>query len=142
MSKPTVLLVEDNMVNQVVAVKILERLGLKADIAQNGSEALEMTIHVINDKGAFAKMEEGHNFALILMDINLGGGSISGEEIMKQLKKDPRYKTIPIVAVTSYAMPGDREHFLEAGFDAYMAKPVRKADLVKQVERYLTETIG
>ncbi len=128
MSKPTVLLVEDNMVNALVVTRAIE--------------AICKPIHVINDKGAFAKMEEGHNFALILMDINLGGGSISGEEIMKQLKKDPRYKTIPIVAVTSYAMPGDREHFLEAGFDAYMAKPVRKADLVKQVERYLTETIG
>ncbi|OGU77915.1 MAG: hypothetical protein A2279_02900 [Stygiobacter sp. RIFOXYA12_FULL_38_9] len=77
-------------------------------------------------------------FDLILMDINLGEG-IDGVEAMNQIRKIPGYMHVPIIAVTAYAMIGDRERFLSEGFDFYLAKPFTKNTLLSLVENSLQE---
>jgi CheY-like chemotaxis protein len=78
------------------------------------------------------------HFDLILMDINLGPG-ISGVEAMYQIRKIPGYIRVPIIAVTAYVMHGDRERFLNEGFDDYLAKPFTKEALVSLVEKQLAK---
>jgi CheY-like chemotaxis protein len=72
------------------------------------------------------------------MDINLGAG-IDGVETMHQIKKIPEYSNVPIIAVTAYAMWGDKERFLSVGFANYLEKPFTKANLVDLVERALVK---
>jgi len=122
MSKPKVLIVEDNPINALVIRKAIE--------------AMSDPVHVINDRETFKQLKE-ETFAIIFMDINLGSKSMDGEEIMKQLKDDPKYSHIPIIAVTSYAKPGDRERFLNAGFDAYIPKPVSRELIIDYLQRGL-----
>lgn len=119
MNKPKVLIVEDNKINALVLTKTIQKFCI--------------TKHVVNDKEAFKAVEE-QDWDLIFMDINLGSNSLDGEEIMKTLKNRPESKDIKIMAVTSYAMPGDRQRFLDAGFDAYFSKPINKNLIVKEVE--------
>ena len=123
-TKPFVLIVEDNAINALVLRKTIEPY-CNAD-------------HVISDEQAF-EIVSTRDYKAILMDINLGGNSLDGEAIMKVLKEDPQYSHIPIYAVTSYAMPGDKERFLEAGFDGYFPKPIVKNDIVRGVQEALSQ---
>jgi CheY-like chemotaxis protein len=68
------------------------------------------------------------------MDIQLPG--IGGVEALARLRSDERTRSVPVLALTAQAMEGDRERFLEAGFDGYLSKPVDIADLVDTVRRY------
>lgn len=122
MHKSKILIVEDNEINALVLKRLIDPI---AD-----------PVHAINDKQAFQAVED-HMFALILMDINLGGQSLDGEGIMKELKADPRFANLPIFAVTSYAMPGDEQRFLNAGFDAYFSKPINREKLMTGVKKVL-----
>ncbi len=72
---------------------------------------------------------EGRAYDLIIMDINLGGTSRNGSEVLKVLRQWPAYAAVPVVACTAYALPGDEERFIAEGFDAYLGKPFRKSDL-------------
>ena len=72
--------------------------------------------------------------ALVLMDIQLP--DIDGTEALRRLREDERTAGIPVLALTAQAMHGDRERFLEAGFDGYLSKPVDVAELVATVRRY------
>lgn len=119
MEKPEVLIVEDNKINALVLTKTIQGLCNSK--------------HVTNDKQAFLAVEENH-YDLIFMDINLGSNSLDGEEIMKVIKANPNNQNIKIMAVTSYAMPGDKQRFLEAGFDAYFSKPINKKEIIKEVK--------
>jgi two-component system cell cycle response regulator DivK len=119
MNKPNVLIVEDNKINALVLTKTIQELC--------------HTKHVVSDKEAFQAVEDAA-YDLIFMDINLGSNSLDGEEIMKVIKNNPKYQGIKIMAVTSYAMPGDKERFLNAGFDAYFSKPINKKEIIKEVE--------
>lgn len=119
MNKPEVLIVEDNKINALVLTKTIQKLCNSK--------------HVVNDKEAFSAVKE-NNYDLIFMDINLGSNSMDGEEIMKAIKSNPESQGIKIVAVTSYAMPGDKQRFLDAGFDAYFSKPINKKLIIKEVE--------
>lgn len=74
------------------------------------------------------------SFDVILMDINLGEAT-TGVDVLHALRKMPRYANTPIVAVTAYALPGDRERFLADGFDAYIGKPFAKQQLVRMLEQ-------
>lgn len=116
MSHPKVLIVEDNKINALVLTKAIDKYC--------------HPIHVINDKQAFEAVE-AHDFKLIFMDINLGGQSLDGEAIMKQIKAQSAFQHLPIFAVTSYAMDGDQDRFLAAGFDAYYSKPINKEAIVQ-----------
>jgi signal transduction histidine kinase/CheY-like chemotaxis protein len=87
---------------------------------------------VCNIKDALKEANE-YDYSIVLMDISLGQG-ISGVDLLKDFRKIPYYKNIPIIAVTAHAMVGDREKFLLEGFDDYLSKPFTKVDLIKKIE--------
>lgn len=119
-----VLLAEDNPVNQMVAAAMLEILGMKVDIANNGVEACNLYKNTAYD--------------LILMDIQMPGmdGVQATEEIRKLESTHDRYT--PIAALTANAMEGDKERFLDAGMDDYLSKPFKQSELEALIERCLT----
>lgn len=80
------------------------------------------------------------NFPLILMDINLGAG-INGTETMLELRKSKRYEKIPIIAVTAYALSGDRERFIKYGFTDYLGKPFNKNQLIDIIRKNIDEFV-
>jgi len=115
-----ILLVEDNAVNQKVALRFLERLGYEADAAGNGLEAL----HAI----------EGRHYDLVLMDLQMP--EMDGFEASRQIRKYLPPELQPkIIALTANAMSGDRELCLAAGMDDYISKPVKMPDLVDAIRR-------
>jgi two-component system cell cycle response regulator DivK len=116
-----VLVVEDNADNRALVVKVLSRRGHHVFEAVSGEQALSMARQDPPD--------------LVLMDLNLVG--MSGFEATRRLKQDPRLGHIPVVALTAYAMVGDRERALECGCDGYLSKPVDVRRLPEQVEAFL-----
>jgi PAS domain S-box-containing protein len=114
-----VLLAEDNHVNQKVVVRILEKAGHKVVVAGNGKEALTQL--------------ESQTFDLVLMDVQMPemGGFEATARIRSQEEMTGRH--MPIIALTAFAMKGDRERCLEAGMDAYLAKPIQAQDLLRVV---------
>ena len=119
-----VLYVEDDDVSQIVTTKILRKI-CRVECGAAGLDALEM---------AAAKMSE-----LVLVDINLGKG-MDGIEVTKKLREIPAYKDTPIIAVTAYAMQGDREEFLAAGCTDYLSKPFRSNELLAIISKYIAGT--
>jgi two-component system cell cycle response regulator DivK len=128
MSKPTksVLVVEDNDVNMKLFHDVLEARGYNVLHAKEGMEGLRMAREQRPD--------------LILMDIQLP--DVSGLEVTKWLKDDETLKSIPVIAITAFAMAGDKEKFLEGGCDAYIAKPISVPDFLQTVERFAAEVEG
>ncbi len=119
----TVLVVEDNEDNRALVVKVLSRCGYRVLEASTGEEALDVA---------------GRNRPdLVLMDLNLVG--MNGFEATRRLKEDPELRGVPVVALTAYAMVGDRERALAAGCDGYLPKPVDVRRLPEQVEAFLQE---
>lgn len=116
-----VLYIEDNFDSQEL-VKIYFR-GL-AEL-----DCFEMAENII-------QIASDNKYDLILMDINLPG-RIDGVDAVKLLRRDERFKKIPIIAVTAYAMVGDRERFLEVGCDDYISKPFFKQALLDKAKRFL-----
>ena len=119
-----VLLVEDNKLNQRVITRILEKMGCRIDLAENGMEALNQL-----------KKTDRPRYDIILMDIQMPvlDGLKATTLIRAEEAEDER---VPIVAVTAHAMKGDRERFLEVGMDDYLAKPVRREDLRNLLNQY------
>lgn len=115
-----ILVVEDNPLNMEFLLEILKSQGIDVDGANDGNEAIQ-------------KAENGF-YDIIIMDIALPG--IDGVETMKIIKSMPGYKSVPAVALTAFAMAGDRERFLKAGFDAYAAKPIDVPALMKILEKF------
>ena len=124
----TILVVEDNQLNQRVMTKMLEKMGCSTDVAENGREALEKL-------NLTAPEEERPRYDIILMDIQMPvlDGLKATTLIRAQEKEGAR---IPVVAVTAHAMKGDREKFLEAGMDAYLSKPIRREDLAAVLKQF------
>ena len=118
-----VLLVEDDFSNQVTTRKLLEKSGHAVTLAANGQEALELL--------------QSRDFDIVLMDIQMPvmGGLEATEAIRKAPELTAR-KDIPIIALTAYAMPGDREKFLGAGMDDYLSKPVSRENLEEMLEKH------
>lgn len=113
-ARKSVLLVDDDQINLSVINDFLKN-HYDVDCATKGLEAVEMA----NKK----------NYTLILMDINLGRG-MSGVEAAIQIRKNGNYDEVPIVAMTAYAMAGDKEKFTEAGCTHYLSKPFDKSELL------------
>ena len=120
MSK-TILIVEDNDLNMKLFHDLLEAHGYSTIQTKDGIEALKLARH--------------HRPDLILMDIQLP--EISGLEVTKWIKEDDELKSIPIIAVTAFAMKGDEEKMREGGCEAYLAKPISVASFLRTVERFL-----
>ncbi len=118
-----VLVAEDNPVNQAVAVKMLERAGVSADVAHDGRQAVEMLA--------------GSNYSAVFMDCQMprldGYGATAEIRRLEGSERDT-----PIIAMTAHAMKGDRERCFEAGMEDYLAKPVRPAQLRSMIERWVT----
>ena len=117
-----ILLVEDNHATIEMLEDYLRAKGYGVVVARNGSEAL-------------VRAEEMPP-ALILMDIQMPG--IDGLKATSHLRANAALSTIPIIAVTALAMPGDRERCLAAGADEYLAKPINLRQLVKIIESHLS----
>ncbi len=116
-----ILLAEDNVVNQKVATRILERLGFRADVAANGFEVIEAIKRI--------------NYDIIFMDIFMPemDGYEATKYILDNYKNDERPK---IIAMTANAMQGDKEKCLEAGMDDYIGKPVRVEELQASLQKW------
>jgi two-component system sensor histidine kinase/response regulator len=115
-----ILLAEDNAVNQMVALRMLERLGYRADVAGNGIEVIEA-------------LDRGH-YDLVLMDVHMP--EMDGLEATREIcKRGPKAGRPFIIAMTANAMQGDKEECLEAGMDDYISKPVNWAELQSALKR-------
>jgi two-component system, sensor histidine kinase and response regulator len=115
-----ILLAEDNLVNRLLAVRLLEKRGHHVQVAGNGREVLE-------------KLETAE-FDLVLMDVQMPvmGGFEATAAIREMEKGTGRH--IPIIALTAHAVTGDRERCVAAGMDGYVAKPIHPEELFEQIE--------
>ncbi len=118
-----ILIVDDNVKNLKLVRDVLQFHGYPTLEAETGEAGIALA-------------SERHP-ALILMDVQLPG--MGGRAALKVLKADASTQHIPIIALTSFAMKGDRESLLAEGFDDYMAKPIEIKELPKVVERHLRE---
>jgi PAS domain S-box-containing protein len=126
-SRLRILLAEDNLLNQKVVVEMLKRLGYRTDVAANGFEVLQAL--------------ERQQYDIILMDVRMP--ELSGLEATRQIRKLwPVSRQPKIIALTAYALAGDREKCLEAGMDDYVSKPVRIEELESTLRMYPPSEIG
>ena len=121
--KKIVLVVEDNELNMKLFVDLLEATGYGTIQTRNGLEAIDLA--------------RQHRPDLILMDIQLP--EVSGLEVTKWIKEDDDLKTIPIIAVTAFAMKGDEERIRQGGCEDYLSKPISVTKFIDTVKTYLGE---
>ncbi|KAG6848046.1 hypothetical protein H0H93_003884 [Arthromyces matolae] len=124
----------DNLVNQKLAVKILEKYGHIVEIAENGSLALEAF------KG---RVEQKKPFDIILMDVSMPFmGGMEATEHIRTYEMHYGLPATPIIALTAHAMIGDRERCLQAGMDDHITKPLRRGDLLNAISKLAGERGG
>jgi CheY-like chemotaxis protein len=115
-----ILLVEDNAVNQKLALRLLSQMGYRADVAGNGLEAIQAL--------------ERQDYDVVLMDVQMP--EMDGLEATRPIRKRlPDERQPRILAMTANAMQGDREACLEAGMDDYISKPIRVEELISVLEQ-------
>jgi CheY-like chemotaxis protein len=117
----TILLAEDKETNVMVIKDYLEYRGYQVATAQNGVEAISKAEEISPD--------------MILMDIQMP--EMDGLEAIRRLRSNPRFSTTPIIAITAFAMPGDRERCIEAGANDYLSKPISLKVLKQMIEKFL-----
>ncbi|MBL8686405.1 MAG: response regulator [Alphaproteobacteria bacterium] len=120
-NKKKILIVEDNELNMRLFNDLLEAQGYEIIQARQGIEALKQARQHLPD--------------LILMDIQLP--EISGLEVTKWIKEDEELKTIPVIAVTAFAMKGDEQRIRESGCEGYIAKPISIGSFLETVKKQL-----
>jgi two-component system cell cycle response regulator DivK len=120
MTRQRILVVEDNEKNMKLFRDVLGAAGYTTVEATSGGQAVDLATQ--------------HGPDLVIMDVRLP--DVDGMEALARLRADGRTASIPVLAVTAQAMQGDRERFLEAGFDGYLAKPVDIIELVDAVRRH------
>lgn len=120
MEKP-ILLIEDNDQNRYLATFLLEKSGYSVITASDGLSAIEMAKEVLP--------------GLILLDIQLP--LLDGYQVARLMRQDGKLRNVPIIAVTSYAMPGDHEAALACGCDGYIEKPIDPDTFVSEIRTYL-----
>lgn len=121
-TRKKVLIVEDNDLNMKLFNDLLVAHGYGTLQTKDGVEALALA--------------RRHRPDLILMDIQLP--EVSGLQITQWIKEDDELRTIPVIAVTAFAMKGDEEKMREGGCEAYIAKPISVASFLRTVERFLS----
>jgi two-component system cell cycle response regulator DivK len=119
--KKTVLIVEDNELNMKLFNDLLEANGYNVIQTSNGFQALELA--------------REHQPNLILMDIQLP--EVSGLEVTKWIKQDEAIASIPVIAVTAFAMKGDEERIRQGGCEAYISKPISVASFIKTIKYHI-----
>ena len=115
----TILIAEDNPVNRELLRELLEIRGYAVVEACDGQEALAMVEQAPPD--------------ILLLDI--GMPLLDGFAVVRELRENPRFISLPVVAVTAYAMQGDREKIMNSGFDGYISKPVNSGSLFQELDR-------
>jgi len=115
------LIAEDNAVNRELLRELLEARGYDVAEARNGQEALQM-------------IEQSRPDILLL---DLGMPVLDGYSVARKIRDNPQLANLPVLAVTAYAMRGDRERILESGFDGYLSKPINAACLEQELDRLL-----
>jgi CheY-like chemotaxis protein len=118
---PRILAVEDNSETQLLLEHLLKE-SFEVTVVTGVDEALEAV--------------EGHSFDAMLLDINLSEQR-TGTDLLHLLRERDDMAEVPAIALTAYAMPGDREDFLEAGFNQYVSKPFTRDDLTDAIETSL-----
>jgi signal transduction histidine kinase len=119
-----ILVVEDNQVNQKVVTAVLRKRGFYIELANDGQEALN-------------KLDKSAAFDLVLMDVQMP--VLDGLEATRLIRKEARWKELPIIAMTAHAMTGDKERCLEAGMSGYISKPVHPALLLSTLDEFLLQ---
>lgn len=119
--KKLILLIEDNYQNSYMVSYLLGKNGYEVILASDGPSGLKKAQESIPD--------------LILLDIQLPG--MDGYSVARELKSSMKLREIPIIAITSHAMAGDREKAFSAGCDGYIEKPINPDTFVEEVERYI-----
>ncbi|WP_271104102.1 response regulator [Pseudomonas tohonis] len=119
-----VLLVEDHALNREVATALLEESGLRIDQAENGLDAIDRL-----------RWQPPDYYALVLMDMQMP--EMDGLEATRELRRDPRLRDLPIIAMTANALPGDRERCLQAGMNDHVGKPIEPLELWATLRRWL-----
>ena len=123
------LLVEDNKVNQKVAIGMLKKLGYRADIAEDGQEAVSAVRH--------------NSYDIILMDCQMPVmDGFAATQAIRLWEKEQQHPRVPIIAMTANAMEGDDQLCFDAGMDDYIAKPVKKSILDEKIEHWLTSQVA
>ena len=120
MAGDRILVVEDNETSMKLFRDVLQAKGYSTLEATTGEDAVELARTL--------------DPALVLMDVQLPG--IDGIEALARLRRDERTASIPVLALTAQAMSGDRERFLEVGFDGYLSKPIDVAELIQAVREH------
>lgn len=116
-----ILVVDDNAMNLRLIQDLLTVMGYTVITANSGTDAVHLALE--------------QRFDLILMDVQMPG--MSGTEAMRQLKRQPDWPEVPIVAITALAMEGDEQQLLEAGFDGYISKPIVFSDMLSSIAALL-----
>lgn len=119
-----ILVVDSNPINMELTLEILNSMGFVAEGTEDGKEAIRK-----------AEMEP---YDLILTEIMLSG--VDGIELRKIIKAKVVNNNTPVIALTAYALKGDKERFLGAGFDDYIAKPIDVIEFTKRMEKYKSNT--
>jgi CheY-like chemotaxis protein len=117
-----ILIAEDNAVNRELLRELLEMRGYTVVEACDGEETLRMIEQTQPD--------------LLLLDI--GMPVLDGFAVVRKIRENPRLASLPVVAVTAYAMQGDRERILNSNFDGYLSKPVNSRSLAEELDRLLS----
>ena len=115
-----ILVAEDDPASRELIRELLEMEGYDVQMALNGRDALN-------------QLQQSAPPDLVMLDIQMP--ELDGYEVMKRLRNLPAYATVPVVAFTAYAMAGDRERALAAGFDSYITKPIRVASLREELKK-------
>ena len=116
-----ILVVDDDARNLRLAVAALEQAGHEVLSAEGGAEGIEAAL--------------AHAPDLVLMDVQMPG--MDGVSALRRLRAEPRTTALKVIALTALAMKGDAERLLAAGFDGYLAKPIRYMEFLREVERLI-----
>ena len=122
----SILLVEDNKINQLVATELLKSQGFLVDVAENGKEAIQR----VHEK----------NYDMVLMDIQMP--EMDGLQATRFIRQEERFAELPILAMTANAMAGDRELCLEAGMNDHIAKPIQPSNLYRTLIKWLQNKVS
>ncbi len=122
MTPATILVIEDDDASRQLVTYLLEASGYRVLSAENGAAGLELALSQPHD--------------LILCDLQMP--IMNGYQVAQTLRSHPRWHAVPLVAVTAFSMPGDREKALDMGFDDHLSKPITPETFVQQIQRFLS----